>query len=70
MLGKIESRKRRGQKRKRWLDSIIKPSEQEFEQTLGDDGGQRSLGFYSPWGCRVEHNLATEQQNKKFRQHI
>ena len=45
-------------------------SEHEFEQTLGDNGGQSSLGFYSPWGCRVEHNLATEQQNKKFKQHI
>ena len=45
-------------------------SEHEFEQTLGDNGGQSSLGFYSPWGCRVEHNLATDQQNKKFKQHI
>ena len=23
----------------------------EFEQTLGDSGGQRSLGCYSSWGC-------------------
>ena len=22
----------------------------EFEQTLGDTGGQRSLACYSPWG--------------------
>ena len=27
--------------------------------------GQRSLGGYSPWGCkRVRHGLATEQQQK------
>ena len=25
-------------------------NEHEFEQTLGDNGGQRSLAGYSPWG--------------------
>ena len=34
----------------------------EFEQTLGDSGGQGSLACCSPQGCRVRHNLATEQQ--------
>ena len=24
----------------------------EFEQTPGDNGGQRSLVGYSPWGCK------------------
>ena len=24
----------------------------EFEQTLGDSGGRRSLVGYSPWGCK------------------
>ena len=24
----------------------------EFEQTLGDSEGQRSLGCCSPWGCK------------------
>ena len=24
----------------------------EFEQTLGDSGGQGSLACYSPWGCK------------------
>ena len=24
----------------------------EFEQTLGDRGGQRRLVCYSPWGCK------------------
>ena len=24
----------------------------EFEQILGDSGGQRSLVCYSPWGCK------------------
>ena len=33
----------------------------EFEQTLGDSGGQRSLGA-SVHGVSVRHDLATEQQ--------
>ena len=37
----------------------------EFEQTQGDGRGQRSLVCCSPWGRRVEHNLATEQQQKQ-----
>ena len=36
----------------------------EFEQTLVNSEGQGSLGCYSPWGCRVGHDLATEQQHK------
>ena len=35
----------------------------EFEQTPGDSEGQRSLACCSPWGCRVGHGLATEQQH-------
>ena len=35
----------------------------EFEHTLGDDEGQGSLVYCSPWGSqRVRHNWATEQQ--------
>ena len=34
----------------------------EFEQTLRDSEGQGSLGFCSPWGHRVQLNLAIEQQ--------
>ena len=34
----------------------------EFEQTLGDSGRQESLACCSPWGCRVRHELVTEQQ--------
>ena len=34
----------------------------EFEQILGDRGGQGSLVCYSPWGHRVGHDWATEQQ--------
>ena len=28
----------------------ITDNEYEFQQTLGDSGGQRSLTCYSPWG--------------------
>ena len=34
----------------------------EFKQAPGDDEGQGRLECCSPWGCRVGHNWATEQQ--------
>ena len=34
----------------------------EFEQSQRDSEGQRSLVYCSPWGCRVRHDLVTEQQ--------
>ena len=37
----------------------------EFEQSLGDSGGQGSLPCCSPWCCRVEHDLTTEQQQQQ-----
>ena len=43
MLGKTEGRRRRGQQRMRWLDGITNSNGHEFEQTLGDGEGQRSL---------------------------
>ena len=30
----------------------------------GESRGQRSLVGFSPWGCRVRHDLATEQQQQ------
>ena len=50
MLGKIESRRRRGQQRMRWLDGVINSMDMEFEQTLEDAEGQGSLVCCSPWG--------------------
>ena len=38
----------------------------KFEQTLGDREGQGSLACCSPWGHKVRHNLATEQQQIKW----
>ena len=61
MLGKIESRRRRGQQRMRWLDGITK-SMDEFEQAPGAGDGQGSLACCSPWGCKeldtTEHSLS------------
>ena len=34
-----------------------------FEHTPGDSEEQRSLACYRSCGCRVRHNLATEQQH-------
>ena len=38
---------------------------EEFEQTPWDSGGQRNLACCSPGGCRVRHDLATEQQQEQ-----
>ena len=34
----------------------------ESEQAPGDGEGQGSLACCSLWGCKVRHDLATEQQ--------
>ena len=36
----------------------------EFEQAPGDSEGQESQACCSPYGCRVGHNLATQQQHQ------
>ena len=46
MLGKTEGKRRRGQKRVRWMDGII----DEFEQTMEDSEEQGSVVCCSPWG--------------------
>ena len=37
----------------------------EFEQCPGDSDGQGCLACCSPWGCRVRHNIVTEQQQQQ-----
>ena len=38
----------------------------ESEQTLGDNREQGSWACHSPQGCRVRHDLATEQQQQQI----
>ena len=54
MLVKIEGRRRRGQQRIRWLDSIT--DSMEFEQTPGDSEGQEA------W-CPAVHGISKRQNN-------
>ena len=50
MLGKIESRRRRGKQRIRWLNGNTDLLGYDFEQTQGDSEGQGSLACCSSWG--------------------
>ena len=50
MLGKIESKRRRGATEDEMVGWYYQLNRDEFEQTLGDSGGQRSLACYSPRG--------------------
>ena len=63
MLGKIESRRRRGPQRMRWLDGITdwRMSLSKFEQALGVGAGQGSLVYCSPWDHKESH--MTERLN-------
>ena len=36
----------------------------ECDESLGDGEGQGRLECCSPWGCRVRHDFATEQQRQ------
>ena len=51
MLGKIEGRRRRGQQRMRWLDSIINSMNTNLSK-LGDRERHGSLACCSPWSCK------------------
>ena len=51
MLGKIESRRRRGCQRMRWLDGITDSTDMSLSK-LWEMEGQGSLMCCSPWGHR------------------
>ena len=65
MLGEIEGKRRRGRQRVRWLDGITESMDMNLGGGApGDNEGQGGLGRCSPWGCRVRHDLVTEQQQR------
>ena len=55
MLGKIESRRRRGATKDEIVGWHHRLNGYEFEQTPGDSDGQGSLVCYSPWGHKESH---------------
>ena len=62
MLGKIESMRRRGQQRMRWLDGITDCKDMSFKKAPGVGDGQGSLVCCSPWGYKESDT--TEQLNR------
>ena len=50
MLGKIEGKKEKGAAKDEMVRYHHRLNGHEFEQTLGDSGGQGSLSCCSPWG--------------------
>ena len=59
LLGKIEGRRKRGQ----WDEMVgwhHRLDGHGFGWTPGAGDGQGGLACCSSWGCRVEHDLATE----------
>ena len=59
MLGKIEGKRRRGQQRMRWLNSIIDSMDISLRKLYSN--GQGSLVCGSPWGSKKSDT--TEQLN-------
>jgi len=65
MLGKIESKRRRG--RRDEMASLT--CGHEFEQTPGDGEGQGSLAFCSSWGLR-ESDMTWQLNNNNNQKRI
>ena len=66
MLGKMESKRRRGQQRKRWLDGITDSMVMNLSKLWETVGGKRSLTYYNPWG-RKELDMTYWLNNNTFK---
>ena len=67
VLGKVEVRKRRGWQRMRWLDKHHQLIGHEFEQSLGDGEGQRSLVCCSLWDHKSQTWFSDWTTNRTVR---
>ena len=65
MMGKIEGKRRRGQQRVRWLDSITDSVNMNLSR-LWEIVEDRGAGMLQSMGSQgIRHNLATAQQQQQ-----
>ena len=66
MLGKIEGRRRRGQQRMRWLDSIMDSIDMSLSKCWETVKDREAWLVECMGSQRVRHNLTTEQQPRGY----
>ena len=63
MLGKTEGRRRSGQQRKRWLDSIIESMDMSLSKLQEIVKDRRAWSTAAHGVVKSQTSIATEQQN-------